>query len=65
MSEIIIKILNNSKDKTLTIFLNNNFRFQGKCLDFDDRYLEILDYKSKKIKIIKISEINEIGVSND
>lgn len=62
MSEIIKKRLSESEGKNITIFLNNNFRFKGKILSFDENYIEIIDLKTDTIKIFKISEIKEIEV---
>lgn len=62
MSEIIIKRLKESEGKEITIFLHNDFRFTGKCLGSDEKYLEFLDYKTGKIMIKEISEIKEFEV---
>ena len=62
MSEIIKERLKESEGKEILIFLQNNFRFTGKCLKSDDDYLEMLDYKTNSIKVIRISEIKELEV---
>jgi len=62
MSEIIQKRLKESEGKTITIFLQNNFRFTGKCLNSDENYLEILDYKTDSIKVFKLAEIKELEI---
>lgn len=62
MSEIIKNRLKESEGKTITIFLNNNFRFTGKCLSSDENYLEMLDYKTNSIKIINLFEVKELEV---
>ena len=54
--------LQESEGKEITIFLHNNFRFTGKCLKSDEKYLEMLDYKTNSIKIIEITEIKELEV---
>jgi len=43
MSEIIKTRLKESEGKEILIFLQNNFRFTGKCLKSDEEYLEMLD----------------------
>jgi sRNA-binding regulator protein Hfq len=62
MKDIIIKRLSESEGKTITFFLHNNFRYTGKCLNSDDSYVEILDYKTDKIMVFDISEIKTLGV---
>ena len=62
MSEIIKERLKNSEGKEILVFLQNGFRFQGKCLNCDDRYVELLDYKTSSIKIIELNEIKELEV---
>jgi len=62
MSEIIRKRAGESLGKEVLVFLNNNFRFQGKLTNVDDSYLEILDYRSNSYKIINVDEIKEINI---
>lgn len=54
--------LKESEGKEVTIFLHNNFRFTGKCKQSDEKYLEMLDYKTNSIKVIEIDEIKELEV---
>ena len=63
MSELIKKRASESIGKDVLIFLVNNFRFQGKLINADEKYLEILDDRSRKYKLILIDEIKEIEVS--
>lgn len=65
MSEILKKRLKESEGKTITIFLHNDFRYTGKCLGSDEKYVEILDYKLNSIKVFEISEIKELEVGSD
>jgi len=62
MSEVIIKRLKESQSKVILIFLDNGFRFRGKCLNSDESYVEILDFKENKIMVFKISEISNMEV---
>ncbi len=62
MSEIIIKRLQESEGKEITIFLHNDFRFTGKYLNSDEKYLEMLDYKTGSIKVVEINQIKELEV---
>jgi len=62
MSELIKKRASESIGKEVLIFLYNNFRFEGKLTNADGKFLEVLDYKSKSYKLIKISEIKEMNI---
>jgi len=62
MSEIIKKRVEANIGKVVLIFLNNNFRFEGKLTGCDNDYLEMLDFKSDSYRIIKFSEIKELEV---
>lgn len=63
MNEIIKKRISESLGKDIKIFLNNGFRFAGKVTNCDDKYIEILDYVSSAYKIIDISQINNLEIS--
>jgi len=60
MNELIKERIKESKGKIVLIFLVNNFRYEGKILNSDDKYIEILDKKG--YQIILISEIKQIEV---
>jgi sRNA-binding regulator protein Hfq len=60
MNELIKERIKESKGKVVLIFLVNNFRYEGKILNSDDKYIEILDKKG--YQIILISEIKQIEV---
>ena len=63
MSDILIKRLKENIGKDIKIFLKNDFRFAGKLKDCDEKYLELFDYKSSKIKIIDIEQIRDCEVN--
>ena len=63
MSEIIKKRVSESIGKEIKIFLHNGYRFAGKVTNCDDKYIEILDYRSNAYKIIEISDIKDLEVS--
>jgi small nuclear ribonucleoprotein (snRNP)-like protein len=65
MSEILNKRLKESKNKNVIIFLKNGFRFEGKLLNFDEIYVEILDRKLNDIKVIEIEKISELNLVKD
>jgi len=62
MSEVLKKRLKDSIGNEITIFLNNGFHFEGKITNCDDFYLEILDYRTKSYKILKIGDIADAQV---
>ncbi|MFW6172890.1 MAG: hypothetical protein ACOC5T_04025 [Elusimicrobiota bacterium] len=62
MNELIKKRINESIGKEVLIFLYNNFRYEGKLTNADDKFLEILDRKSKGYQIILIKTIKQIEV---
>ena len=64
MNEIIKKRLEQSRGKDIKIFLHNNFRYFGRLKDFDEKYVEIFDYKSNSYKIIEIENIKELEVKD-
>ena len=64
MSELIKERLKNSLGKTILIFLDNNFRYYGKLVNYDEQYVELLDFKTSSYKLIKIAIIKEIEVGD-
>jgi sRNA-binding regulator protein Hfq len=62
MSEIIKKRVSESIGKEIKIFLHNGFRFAGKIINCDEKYIEILDYRSRTYKIINISDVKDLEV---
>ncbi len=63
MSEIIKKRASESIGKEVKIFLLNGWRYAGKLTNSDEQYLEILDTVSSSYKIINISEIKDMEIS--
>jgi len=62
MSEIIKRRMSESVGKEVKIFTNNNFRYAGKLINFDDEFIEILDRVVGGYKIIKINDIKDLEV---
>jgi len=62
MSEIIIERLKSSIGKTAKVFLHNSFRYEGKITNCDDKYVEILDFKTDSYKLIEIIDIKDAEV---
>jgi sRNA-binding regulator protein Hfq len=63
MSEIIKKRVSESLGKETKIFLHNGYRYAGKITNCDDKYVELLDYKTNSYKIIEIVDISDMEVS--
>ena len=64
MKELLIMRLKDNLNKTATIFLINGFRFEGKIKTVDESFVEILDFKSNKIKLISLREIASIELKD-
>lgn len=62
MSELIKKRVSESIGKEIKIFLNNGWRYSGKITNSDEKYVELLDYKSNAYKIIKFEDIKDCEV---
>ena len=62
MSEIIIERLKSSIGKVAKVFLHNGFRYEGKITNCDEKYVELLDFKSNSYKLIEIIDIKDADV---
>ena len=62
MSEVIIERLKSSIGKVTTIFLHNGFRYKGRITNCDDKYVEVLDFKTNSYKLIEIVDIKDADV---
>jgi len=62
MSDIIKKRVNESVGKEIKIFLHNGFRYAGKITNTDEKYVELLDYKTSSYKIINFNDIKDCEV---
>ena len=62
MSDIIKKRASESIGKDIKVFLNNNWRYNGKLTGCDEIYLEVLDYKTNSYKIIRFEDIKDMEV---
>lgn len=62
MSELIKERLRESISKEVKIFLNNGWRYEGKLTNVDEEFCEILDYKTRAYKIIKLIDIKDCEV---
>lgn len=62
MSELIKKRVSESLGKNIKIFLLNGWRYAGKILNCDEKYIEILDSKTNSFKIIDFGDIKDCEV---
>lgn len=62
MSEIIKERLRESISKEVKIFLHNGFRYVGKLTNTDDKFCEVLDYKTSSYKLIRFQDIKDCEV---
>ena len=51
--------------KRIILYTKKNFRFQGKVIEFDGKFLEIFDEMKKKPKMINVDEVTELEVTED
>lgn len=56
--ELLIEL----KKKEILLFQKNGFRFKGIINNVSDKFIEMLDYKSKNHKIISIDSIASIDM---
>jgi len=63
MDEIFKKRASESIGKEIKVFLFNGFRYAGKITATDEKYVELLDYKTNSYKIIRFDDIKDCEVS--
>lgn len=57
------KRIEESSEKVIKVILKSNgWKYEGKLNNFDDTYIEILDFKSNSYKIIRIDDIDTLEV---
>lgn len=62
MSELLRKRVSESVGKVAKVFLHNGFRYEGKITNYDETYLEVLDFKTNAYKILSFSDIKDLEV---
>jgi sRNA-binding regulator protein Hfq len=60
MQDILKKRLKDSVGKCAKIFLQNNFRYEGKITNCDNNYVEIL--QRGEFKIIPLSDVKDVTI---
>jgi len=56
------KRMEESVNKDIKIVLQNNYRYAGKLTNYDEKYLEILDYKSNSYHVFKLDNVKDLEV---
>ena len=56
------KRMKESVSKDVKIILQNNYIYFGKLTGYDERYLEILDYKTNTFHVIDVGNIKDFEV---
>ena len=63
MEDIMMRRLGESKDKIIKIIIKSNgWKYRGRLVNFDEKYVEILDFVSNNFKIIRIDDIRDLEV---
>ena len=62
MRDVLKDRLKESIGKEAKIILNNNYKYFGKITNCDERFVEILDYKTNSYKIIDLIEVKDVEV---
>jgi len=62
MSDVLKKRLSESLGKDVKLFLHNGFKYEGKLTNCDDKYVEILDYKTRSYIIKEIVDVRNVEV---
>lgn len=63
MENILMKRISESKDKILKVIIKSSgWKYRGRLVDFDLKYIEILDFVSNNYKIISIDDIRDLEV---
>ena len=58
---IIETKIENSVGKTIKVILKSNgWKFEGKLIMFDEKYIELLDFVSNSTTIISIDDLNSM-----
>ena len=59
LSELVIESIKASDGLTILFFTENNFRFEGKILGCDGKFLKYYDIKKNCVRIVSLEEIKE------
>ncbi len=62
MSDILKQRLKESEGKEIKLFMHNGFKYEGKLTNSDEKYVEILDYKTGSYIIKEIIDVRNIEV---
>ena len=59
MENILKRRISESVGKDGKIILKNNYKYAGKITNFDEKYIEILDYRTNEYHIISYDEVKD------
>lgn len=59
MEDILRKRIRESEGRDGKIILKNNYRYVGKITNTDDKYVEILDYRTNEYHVIEYDSIKD------
>lgn len=62
ISEIFDKRLKDNIGKNIKIYLKNDFRFEGKLLGCDEKFIDIFDIQKNHSILVNIDEIKEVYI---
>jgi len=63
-NDLLKKRVEENIGNIVVIFLKNNFRFEGKITNRDDKYLEILDFKTSSYNVLNMEDIMNFELKN-
>ena len=59
----MMRRLGESKDKVIKVVLRSSgWKYRGRLINFDDKYIEILDFVSNNFKVILIDDVKDLEV---
>ena len=62
MEDIMKKRAKDSVGKDVKIILESNYIYKGKLLECDEKYIELLDYKTNSIHVFDFGNIKDLEV---
>lgn len=59
MEDILRRRIRENVSKEGKIILKNNFKYNGKITNFDENYIEILDYRTNEYHVLRYDEVKD------
>lgn len=61
--DLMMKRMKDSVGKTIKIILkSNHWKYEGKLTNYDEKYIEVFDFKSSAYKIVGIDDVETLEV---